>query len=222
MQVRKLFEPVPEEDFRVGESVAVVGNSGLILDSGLGEEIDGHDTVFRFNAAPTRGYEEDVGSRTTARLLNAITQKGSTCNGTDQIGLKRLQSLFEGDRLICKRSSQEVFGTARENYGDVAVWISRIGGRGYRVARKLLRESLKRRKRPGMLSLGVLWSVMVSECADTVDLYGFGFHQEPLDKVHYWECVEKNITAHHDYTFEREVIAEFERKGALFRVKHKS
>lgn len=222
MQAKKVLKPVPDEDFGVGDSVAVVGNSGLLLDSGLGEEIDGHDTVFRFNAAPITGYEEDVGSRTTARLLNAITQKGSTCNGTDQIGFGELRSLFKGDRLICKRSSQEVFETARKNYSDVAAWVSFIGSEGYRVARKLLRESSEHRKRPRMLSLGVLWSVIMSECAETVDLYGFGFHQEPLDKIHYWEDVEKDITAHHDYKFEREVIAEFERKDALFRVKHES
>ncbi|CAM4315327.1 unnamed protein product [Lepidochelys kempii] len=32
---------------------------------------DAHEAELRFNAAPTAGYERDVGSKTTLRLLNS-------------------------------------------------------------------------------------------------------------------------------------------------------
>lgn len=33
--------------------------------------LDSYDLVLRFNHAPTRGFEEDVGSKTTIRILNS-------------------------------------------------------------------------------------------------------------------------------------------------------
>ncbi|KAK2839966.1 hypothetical protein Q5P01_013706 [Channa striata] len=53
------------------KTCAVVTSAGAILRSKLGKEIDAHDAVLRFNAAPTEGYERDVGSKTTIRIINS-------------------------------------------------------------------------------------------------------------------------------------------------------
>ncbi|XP_023955852.2 type 2 lactosamine alpha-2,3-sialyltransferase isoform X7 [Chrysemys picta bellii] len=47
----------------------VVGNGGVLRNKTLGEKIDSYDVVIRMNNGPVRGYEEDVGKRTTFRLF---------------------------------------------------------------------------------------------------------------------------------------------------------
>ena len=37
-----------------------------------GESVDSHDVVMRMNQAPTRGYVDKVGRKTTHRLLNRL------------------------------------------------------------------------------------------------------------------------------------------------------
>ncbi|XP_032425984.1 alpha-N-acetyl-neuraminyl-2,3-beta-galactosyl-1,3-N-acetyl-galactosaminide alpha-2,6-sialyltransferase [Xiphophorus hellerii] len=49
---------------------AVVSSSGQMLGAGAGDEIDRSGCVIRMNNAPTRGYEKDVGTRTTFRVVS--------------------------------------------------------------------------------------------------------------------------------------------------------
>uniref|UniRef100_A0A8C1S4T5 CMP-N-acetylneuraminate-beta-galactosamide-alpha-2,3-sialyltransferase 1 n=1 Tax=Cyprinus carpio TaxID=7962 RepID=A0A8C1S4T5_CYPCA len=48
---------------------AVVGNSGNLKGSHYGALIDAHDLVIRINKGPTEGFEQDVGSKTTHRII---------------------------------------------------------------------------------------------------------------------------------------------------------
>uniref|UniRef100_A0A3B4ZAB3 CMP-N-acetylneuraminate-beta-galactosamide-alpha-2,3-sialyltransferase 2 n=1 Tax=Stegastes partitus TaxID=144197 RepID=A0A3B4ZAB3_9TELE len=59
------FKPLPSKC----RSCAVVGNSGNLRDSGNGDLIDSHGSVIRMNKAVTRGFEKDVGNRTTYHFL---------------------------------------------------------------------------------------------------------------------------------------------------------
>ena len=46
---------------RSQNTCAIVGNSGILLNSSCGREIDSHDLVIRTNLPDLRGYENDVG-----------------------------------------------------------------------------------------------------------------------------------------------------------------
>ena len=52
-------------------SCAIVGSSGVLSSSQCRSVIDNHDLVFRMNMAPTRGFEDNVGSRTSVQLVNS-------------------------------------------------------------------------------------------------------------------------------------------------------
>ena len=51
-------------------SCAVVGSSRVLLGAQQGGEIDSHDAVIRFDDAPTRGFENILGRRTTYRVAS--------------------------------------------------------------------------------------------------------------------------------------------------------
>ncbi|XXG63191.1 hypothetical protein AAC387_Pa05g1431 [Persea americana] len=54
---------------------AVIGNSGDLLKTNFGEEIDNYDAVIRENGAPVQNYTKYVGKKCTFRLLNRGSAK---------------------------------------------------------------------------------------------------------------------------------------------------
>lgn len=56
--------------FPDGQRVVFVGNAPSLKDEALGEWIDSHDVVVRFNESPVHGYEVDVGTRTDILISN--------------------------------------------------------------------------------------------------------------------------------------------------------
>lgn len=55
------------------KNCAIIGNSGILLDSKCGKEIDAHDFVLRANLAKLNGYTDDVGQKTTMMMINVGT-----------------------------------------------------------------------------------------------------------------------------------------------------
>ncbi|XP_053549315.1 alpha-N-acetylgalactosaminide alpha-2,6-sialyltransferase 3 [Bombina bombina] len=49
---------------------AIVSNSGQMIGQKVGHEIDQSSCIWRMNNAPTKGYTEDVGERTTIRVVS--------------------------------------------------------------------------------------------------------------------------------------------------------
>ncbi|KAK3280217.1 hypothetical protein CYMTET_11936 [Cymbomonas tetramitiformis] len=73
-------------------SCAVVGNSGLLLKYRQGRAIDAHDAVFRFNDAPTKGFEDHVGRRTTLRIVEDAYHMAARAQPSKQTVLQIIKS----------------------------------------------------------------------------------------------------------------------------------
>ncbi|XP_007493656.1 type 2 lactosamine alpha-2,3-sialyltransferase isoform X2 [Monodelphis domestica] len=59
----------PETDKVPCKKCIVVGNGAVLKNKTLGEKIDSYDVIIRINDGPVRGYEEDVGTKTTFRIF---------------------------------------------------------------------------------------------------------------------------------------------------------
>ncbi|XP_040575691.1 beta-galactoside alpha-2,6-sialyltransferase 2-like [Lepeophtheirus salmonis] len=70
-QLDQFFRSSPFLSNKTYNSCAVVTNSGSLINSGLGTFIDSHDLIIRFNDGPTSGFEKDVGSKTSLRVVNS-------------------------------------------------------------------------------------------------------------------------------------------------------
>ncbi|XP_029971337.1 alpha-N-acetylgalactosaminide alpha-2,6-sialyltransferase 3 [Salarias fasciatus] len=74
----KAFKPhqgyvslVKEEPLKLHcDLCSIVSSSGQMLGQAIGAEIDSYPCVMRMNNAPTLGFEEDVGRRTTLRVVS--------------------------------------------------------------------------------------------------------------------------------------------------------
>ncbi|MEQ2301217.1 hypothetical protein AMECASPLE_033659, partial [Ameca splendens] len=68
----QIFPPIPDLGKACSarcRTCALVGNSVNLKGSGYGRLIDNQDIIIRMNFGPTKGYEKDVGTSTTYRVM---------------------------------------------------------------------------------------------------------------------------------------------------------
>lgn len=98
---------IPFELTLTCNSCALVSSSGMLLGNNAGSQIDSADCVFRLNSAPTLGFEEDVGSKTTVRVFSVSGLKSLISRGSWQKGVDTFQGLdymilLGPDELLCR------------------------------------------------------------------------------------------------------------------------
>ncbi|XP_060087648.1 CMP-N-acetylneuraminate-beta-1,4-galactoside alpha-2,3-sialyltransferase isoform X2 [Heteronotia binoei] len=68
LSVTKDYRLTPALDSLSCRRCIIVGNGGILANKSLGLKIDDYDIVIRLNSAPVKGFEKDVGGKTTLRI----------------------------------------------------------------------------------------------------------------------------------------------------------
>ncbi|KAM6949512.1 CMP-N-acetylneuraminate-beta-galactosamide-alpha-2,3-sialyltransferase 1-like [Aplochiton taeniatus] len=175
-----LFKLIPDRDLYRDAGpdrcrrCAVVGNSGNMKGARYGAQIDANDIIIRINKAPVRGFESDVGSRTTHRFIypeSAVDLQDSTHLVLVPFKVLDLQWLV----------SALTTGSITRTYGKIMV----INPAFMKYVYEVWLDNSGRYPSTGFLTL-----IFAIHICDEVTVYGFG-----ADKFgnwhHYWEPAPK-------------------------------
>ncbi|XP_063749157.1 alpha-N-acetylgalactosaminide alpha-2,6-sialyltransferase 1-like isoform X1 [Eleginops maclovinus] len=208
-------------------SCAVVACGGILNGSKKGEEIDAHDYVFRMNGAITKGYEEDVGSRTSVYVHTAHSITSSQYllkiygykNVPNDEGIKHviipegmrdfnwLEGLLKGERISdgpYKNRRPRTYYAGQYNET-----------RFYVLHQDFLRYVRNRfLKSRGLLSShwaivrptnGAFTLFLALHTCDTVSAYGFMTDDYKEYSNYYYQKIKKSVVfyANHDYILEK-------------------
>ncbi|XP_058475600.1 CMP-N-acetylneuraminate-beta-galactosamide-alpha-2,3-sialyltransferase 1-like [Solea solea] len=185
--IERLFQLIPNKVVYMDagsdrcRTCSVVGNSGNLNGSGYGELIDAAHFVIRINQGPTKGFEKDVGTRTTHRVLypeSAINVDSDTWLVLIPFKNQDLQWIVHKmSKMSVKKAEQNkvlIYNPTFFKY----VYYSWLEGHG------------------GYPSTGFLTLLMAIHICDEVNLFGFGANQYG-NWYHYWDKKYMAGTARH-------------------------
>ncbi|RXN31321.1 CMP-N-acetylneuraminate-beta-galactosamide-alpha-2,3-sialyltransferase 1-like protein [Labeo rohita] len=201
--VEKLFSLFPDNTQYSDASpkrcrtCAVIGNSGNLKGSRYGHLIDLHDFVIRINMGPTKGYETDVGSKTTHRF---IYPESATDVGNSTYLVLTPFKVLDMEWLISAFTTKNITSTYKKVRPSV-----KANRRKVMILHpafiKYVHEIwlLKRGKYPSTGSLGIIFALHV---CDRVSTFGFGADQYG-NWYHYFEKTSHKLrTGAHSGSFE--------------------
>ncbi|XP_073677898.1 CMP-N-acetylneuraminate-beta-galactosamide-alpha-2,3-sialyltransferase 1-like [Garra rufa] len=189
---------------------AVVGNSGNLLGSRYGPLIDHHDFVLRINKGPTEGYEKDVGSKTTHRIMypeSAVDLDNSThlvLLPFKILDIQWLISAFSTKNIT--QTYMEVPSTIKANKDKVMIVHPEFSKYVY----DNWAEGHARYPSTGFLTL-----IFALHICDEVNVFGFGATSDGIWH-HYFE---KTLTSYeigiHGGKFENETINQLQQENKI-------
>ncbi|TRY87562.1 hypothetical protein DNTS_014524 [Danionella cerebrum] len=192
---------------------AVVGNSGNLLGSKYGLLIDNHEFVMRMNKAPIEGFEKDVGSRTTHRIMYPETATHLD-NSTHLLLLpfKTLDIQWVTSALSdgsIKRTRFKVIDKLRADKNKAMVMHPAFM---YYVHNTWLHIGSQR----SYPSTGFLVLMFALHVCDEISVFGFGANTKGTWH-HYFESMPQKfrLTGHHPGQAEHEIISELQQRKLI-------
>jgi len=195
----------PRLNITANVSIAVVGNSGILLENKLGSEIDKHDLVIRCNLARVKGYEKHVGSRTSIRCIAGKSYWHDLKNKFSAFDTNYIPSLDETIIVKANPLNNAIQGAVR-NFNSSNT-IHYFNDFFINYCNSLCKSS--------DVTVGFCAVVLACAFSNQVSTYGFNFFREKdWGKKHYFE----NITPYqqgHNFVYEAEYFNELNKQGLI-------
>lgn len=219
---------------------AIVFSSSKLLLKEQGSMIDNFQSVMRFNCAPTKNYEQFVGSKTTHRLNEVSTRFQE---GNEQTFTYETYTFYPVQFFV--KDAQNV---AENNYGEFYANFHIISNQFNALWQVFLYTSLKVRYSDFSTGLlGVFMAVTLSSKDEPPTIFGFETQEERLrsQQPHYYDVVDQltngvgflkesqnevrtrvvkrlagkkkydEKTQVHNYALEKKILIELHKKGLI-------
>ncbi|XP_054874204.1 ST3 beta-galactoside alpha-2,3-sialyltransferase 3a [Amphiprion ocellaris] len=229
LSVTKMYGLGEELDSKSCKTCIIVGNGGILANKSLGQKIDDFDVVVRLNEAPVKGFEKDVGSKTTIR----ITYPEGAIQKTERYEAESLFVLSAFKSLDFKWLRHMVFNQRLRSTDGF--WKS--------VARHVPREPSDMRilnpyfiqeasfkliglphnngqmGRGNIPTLGTVAITMALHNCDEVAVAGFGYNMStPHAPLHYYEKIRMSAIKEswtHNISKEKEFLMKLVKAGVI-------
>lgn len=164
-------------------TVAVVGNSPIIIDQKLGHTIDQHEVVVRFNLGGVKEFhdKEYFGSKTTIRILNG---RISNMIIHDRLPLHEVKAIAHSDMLVI--SNQTNAGLVRDKLLTFNIQVPTIYSKKFTIGKLLsiLRaEGITTYYKHPTLNInptsGMIYILVMLTYFKTISLYGIDVTANP-------------------------------------------
>lgn len=207
----------------------VIGNSFSIKNSSLGEIINKYDVVIRLNNAPVRGFEEDVGNKTTLRLFypESASPIPEIHNNPDTLlvlvpfkdhDLRWLKMILYNEKRVLKgfwKLPPQIWLGGTSQIRVLDPYFLRL------TASNLLKIPLKpnRQQKPVHPTTGILAVFVALNYCDVVHLAGFGYPEARNQQhpIHYYgqDTLKSMKNSNHDLDQEAQVLKRLEEQGLI-------
>ena len=180
-----------EECLLVGSSASMLKNHKINIDS--------YKNIFRFNRAPTSGFEEFVGSKTDYRVLNNHVFENRKQWLNSELYSNQDFELIEG----LKNTNIILIGTIQHTHKIHKKNFIKKNNKVYIFNYKKV-EKLKTSvgfKSSKNMSIGAIMISLLLINDSKVNL--IGFDTDYIDTTHYWESRPRQMSERHDQKYEK-------------------
>jgi hypothetical protein len=201
----------------LGKKIAIVGNSGILLDKEYGELIDSHDVVVRFNVAKVDGFEKHVGSKTTLRCVNdTILNFAIGLGDLEDIKLKFPD--FNPNYIFNLKDQIILFKNVRDRSSILDDAFRKIEKNNNQI--KFIHPKFLDECNSLIDSFEVTTGFMMIIAGITffknISCFGFSFYEDEWNKKHYFERINPfNQTYLHNIVSEKNIVLELAKHNKI-------